>query len=113
MYSIIRQGGMQFQAEKGKNIDVPYFDAEVGTEFELKEVLLFSDDKVHVGRPLVENAVVSVKVISHARKPKITVFKHKRRKRYRKTTGHRQQFVRLEVLDMKYNSEDAVKEGDA
>ncbi len=100
MYSVIRQGGMQYKVEKGKIIDVPFFKTEAGTELEIKDVLLFSDKEVKIGKPIVENALVKAKVVSEIRGDKVKIFKMKRRKRYRRTTGHRQKYIRLEILDI-------------
>lgn len=101
MYSVIRQGGMQFIAEKGKNIKVPLLDQEPGTEIEIKDVLMVGGDNVKVGTPVVDGASVKAKVIDHGKESKIRVFKRKKRKRYRKTIGHRQQFTTIEILDVK------------
>ncbi len=107
MYSIIRQGGMQFRAEKGRKLEVPKLEAEVGSEIEIKEVLLFSGNELHIGRPIIENAVIRAKILSHGKGDKIRVFKKKRRKRYRRTVGHRQQFTLIEVTGMECQSEKA------
>lgn len=107
MYSIIRQGGMQFRAEKGSKLEVPKLEAEVGSEIEIKEVLLFSGNELHVGRPVIENAVIRAKILSHGKGDKVKVFKKKRRKRYRRTVGHRQEFTLIEVTGMECQSEKA------
>jgi large subunit ribosomal protein L21 len=100
MYSIIKQSGMQFKAEKGDKIIVPHFQAEINSELEIKDVLLFSGNKTHIGKPVLQNAVVKAKVLEHGKEEKVTVFKRKRRKRYRKTIGHRQQYTKLEIMSM-------------
>lgn len=100
MYSIIRQGGMQFYAEKGKCVDVPLMDAPVGSEIEIKDVLLFCNEKTLIGTPTVSGAAVKAKIVLHGRGPKVRIFKRKRRKRYRRTLGHRQDFTRLEITEM-------------
>ena len=71
---------------------------EAGQELSLDRVLLVADgDKVSVGNPVVEGSAVSAKVLSHGKHDKIKVFKMKRRKGYRKTQGHRQQYTELEI----------------
>jgi len=77
-------------------------DGKVGDEVYLDKVLLVSkEDKVIVGRPVVENAKVVAKITRQARGPKIVVFKYKRRKRYRKKQGHRQEFTGLKITEIK------------
>lgn len=61
-------------------------------------LLVKSDSDVKVGTPLVSGASVEVKVLEHGRAKKIRVMKMKRRKRYRRTYGHRQGFTDIEVV---------------
>jgi large subunit ribosomal protein L21 len=71
---------------------------EVGAEVVLNEVLLFSDgDQMRVGQPLVDGVAVQAKIVEHGRLPKIVIFKHKRRKDYRKKQGHRQSYTAVRV----------------
>jgi large subunit ribosomal protein L21 len=73
-------------------------DAEPGTEVVLDEVLLVGDTAdVKIGAPLVANARVVAEVVGEARGEKIIVFKYKRKKRYRRRTGHRQDYTRLAI----------------
>ncbi len=65
------------------------------------EVLLVSgDDGVTIGTPTVAGAVVSAEVVEQTRGKKITVFKKKRRKHYRRTLGHRQDLTRIRITDI-------------
>jgi large subunit ribosomal protein L21 len=56
---------------------------------------------VSVGRPTIENAKVTAEVLGEVRGEKLLIFKHKRRKGYRKTTGHRQDFTSIRVKEIK------------
>ncbi len=107
MYSIIRQGGMQYRAEKGGKLTIPKLEAEVGAEIEIKDVLLFSGNELHIGKPVLENALVRAKILSHGKGEKVKIFKKKRRKRYRRTTGHRQPFTLVEITGMECQTEKA------
>ena len=101
-YAIFRAGGQQFRAEKGLRMRVPLLEAEPGSKVTFDEVLLTSDGKkVVAGQPLVEGAKVGAKVIDHVKGEKVTVFKFKRRKNYRRKTGHRQQYTEVEITDVK------------
>ena len=102
MYAIFRALGKQFKAEKGKTIKVPRMEAEPGSKVTFSEVLLTSDgDKVKAGAPLVKGASVEAEVVGETKGEKIYVFKFKRRKNYRRKTGHRQRYTEVRITDLK------------
>jgi large subunit ribosomal protein L21 len=101
MYAIIRAGGKQFKAEKGKTLRLPLFSAEAGAKITFDEVLLSSDGKtIKAGAPLVKGAKVVGEVVGEGKEPKIYVFKFKRRKNYRRKTGHRQGYTEVRITDL-------------
>lgn len=101
MFAVIRTGGKQFRAEPGTTLLIPTLDAEPGTTVTFDDVLLASDgDDVSVGAPSVEGAKVTAEVVAHDRTKKITVFKRKRRKGYRRKQGHRQGFTVVRVAEI-------------
>jgi large subunit ribosomal protein L21 len=101
MYAIIRAGGKQFKAEKGKTLRVPLMSAEAGSKVTFDEVLLSSDGQsVKAGAPLVKGAKVVGEVVGQGKEPKIYVFKFKRRKNYRRKTGHRQGYTEVRITDV-------------
>ena len=76
--------------------------AEAGSKITFDEVLLSSDGQtVKAGAPLVKGAQVMGEVIGEGKEPKIYVFKFKRRKNYRRKTGHRQRFTEVRITDLK------------
>ncbi|MFN8791801.1 MAG: 50S ribosomal protein L21 [Bdellovibrionales bacterium] len=97
MYAIIRTGGKQYTVKPGDVLQVEKLDKELGSEFDINEVLLVGGDAVHAGQPLVKNAKVTVVVTKQSRTRKILVFKKKRRHSYRKFATHRQLFTELFV----------------
>jgi large subunit ribosomal protein L21 len=98
VYAVVRDRGAQYRVEQGQTLDVALMDAEPGTEVVLDEVLLVGDTAdVKIGAPLVANARVVAEVVGEARGEKIIVFKYKRKKRYRRRTGHRQDYTRLAI----------------
>jgi large subunit ribosomal protein L21 len=102
MYAIIRAGGKQFKAEKGKTLRLPLMTAEAGAKVTFDEVLLSSDgETIKTGAPLVQGARVTGEVIGQGKEPKIYVFKFKRRKNYRRKTGHRQGYTEVRITDVK------------
>lgn len=102
MYAVVRDRGAQYRVEAGQTIDVALMDAEPGTQITLNEVLLIGGtDDVQIGAPLIANASVIAEVVGEARGEKIIVFKYKRKKRYRRRTGHRQDYTRLAIREIK------------
>ena len=101
MYAIFRALGKQFRAEKGKTIRLPLMEAEAGAKVTFDEVLLSSDGStIRAGSPLVRGAKVEAEVVGEGKEPKIYVFKFKRRKNYRRKTGHRQKYTEVRVTDL-------------
>jgi large subunit ribosomal protein L21 len=102
MYAIFRALGKQFRAEKGKTLRLPLMGAAAGSKVTFDEVLLASDgDTIRAGTPLVSGAKVLAEVVGDGKEPKIYVFKFKRRKNYRRKTGHRQGYTEVRITDLK------------
>ncbi|HEY7479030.1 MAG TPA: 50S ribosomal protein L21 [Gemmatimonadales bacterium] len=102
MYAIFRALGKQFRAEKGKTLRLPLMNAAAGSKVTFDEVLLSSDgETIKAGAPLVKGASVEAEVVGEGKEPKIYVFKFKRRKNYRRKTGHRQQYTEVRITDLK------------
>jgi large subunit ribosomal protein L21 len=98
MYAIIRTGGKQFRAEPGKTLRIPSVATEPGETLRFEDVLLGADgDTVKIGAPAVSGASVTAEVLRHGKGEKIVIFKHKRRKNYRRKQGHRQKFTEVRV----------------
>lgn len=101
MYAVIRDRGAQYRVEEGQTLDVALMEAEPGEQVTLSEVLMVGGtDDVKIGAPLIANASVIAEVIGEARGEKIVVFKYKRKKRYRRRTGHRQDYTRLQIKEI-------------
>jgi large subunit ribosomal protein L21 len=102
MYAIFKALGKQFRAEKGQVVRVPLMQAEPGAKVTFDEVLLSSDgSSIKAGAPLIKGAKVEAEVVGHGKEDKIYVFKFKRRKNYRRKTGHRQKFTEVRITDVK------------
>ncbi|MGI5850894.1 MAG: 50S ribosomal protein L21 [Clostridiales bacterium] len=98
MYAIIKTGGKQYLVHEGDVIRVEKLDVEEGSEVSFDEVLAINDDEsLRVGTPFVEGSKVEAKVIKHGKGKKITVFKYKPKKNYRKKQGHRQPFTQVQI----------------
>lgn len=101
MYALIEYKGKQYKAEKDALITVDKLDAKEGENLEIGTVLLVSDEKnVRVGAPYVEGALVKAIVEDSFKDKKVIVFKHKSKKDYYKTQGHRQQYTNIRISDI-------------
>jgi large subunit ribosomal protein L21 len=97
-YAIVESGGKQYKAVEGETIEVDKLPLEVGKKIELEDILLLADgDEILVGTPTVAGAKVTATVVDQYKGKKIIVFKYKPKERYRKKTGHRQNYTRLEI----------------
>ncbi len=98
MYAVVKTGGKQVRMTPGEAIRVEKLAGDVGQEIELDDVLLVAGDEgLKIGQPKVEGAKVVGTITAQARHPKITVFKMKRRKGYRRKAGHRQSYTEILV----------------
>lgn|SRR5205809_6056524 len=99
MYAVIKSGGRQYRVEQGATIRVDKLaGAEKGQTVEIGDVLLVADgDNVKVGSPTVAGAKVTAEILGEVLGPKLLIFKFRRRKAYRKKTGHRQPFTALKI----------------
>lgn len=99
MYAVVRTGGKQLRVEPGASVRVEKLPGEVGDEVSLDEVLLVGggEGDLRIGTPLVDGARVVGVITDQGRGPKITIFKMKRRKQYRRKQGHRQAYTEIRV----------------
>jgi large subunit ribosomal protein L21 len=102
MYAIFRALGKQFRAEKGKTLRLPLMDKQPGDKVVFDEVLLSADgDTIKAGTPLVKGAKVEAEVVGDTKGEKLYIFKFKRRKNYRRKTGHRQKYTEVRITGLK------------
>ncbi len=98
MYAIISEGGRQFKVEEGQGLDIDYRDLPAGEQVKFDRVLAWRDDEtLKVGTPVLEGASVTAEVLSLQQGPKLVVQKARRRKTYRRKTGHRQLYTRVKI----------------
>ena len=97
-FAIIRSGGKQFRVEEGATVRVPSLDKRAGETVELEALIVGGGEGgVRVGSPAVEGARVTATVLDHGRGDKVIVFKKKRRKQYKRTQGHRQNYTTVKI----------------
>lgn len=109
MYAIVKTGGKQYKVKPGQKFTVEKLKGEKGSVLNLEEVLLLAPEtegELLVGRPTVDGAKVECEVVSQAKSKKTIVFKFKRRKRYMRKKGHRQELTMLKVKGVSCNGQE-------
>jgi large subunit ribosomal protein L21 len=97
MYAVIKAGGKQYRVEEKSVLRVEKMDAAVGDSVPLGQVLLLSGETVQIGRPVLESATVTARVVRHGLGKKINGFTYKAKKNERRRYGHRQPFTEVIV----------------
>lgn len=100
MYAVIETGGKQYRVSTG---DVVYLDtiaADAGAQVELGKVLMLSGDSGVVTGADAAKVKVTGTIEKHGRAPKVIVFKFKRKKQYKRTQGHRQNYTAVKITNI-------------
>ncbi len=101
MYAVITTGGKQYKVSPGDVVRVESLEAKKGDTIEIKDVYMIADgDKVSVGKPTLKTAKVTAEVVEEGRGEKLLIFKHRRRKGFRRTNGHRQNYTAIKVKEI-------------
>ena len=98
MYAVFNISGFQYSVEEGEVLKIPLQDVKVGDKIDINEVMLIkgNDDAV-VGSPYIENARIQAEVLSHGKDDKVLIYKYKRRTKYRRRQGHRQDYSEVKI----------------
>ena len=102
MYAIVKAGGRQVRVQPGDTLYLDRLSTPVGETVTLGDVLLLGGgESTRLGSPRLDKVVVRGTVLEHGRDHKVRVFKYKKRKHYRRTRGHRQDYtaVRIEAIE--------------
>jgi len=98
MFAIIVTGGKQYKVQEGDVIYIEKLDGNEGENIVFDQVLAVTGSNGLVaGTPTVSGAKVSGKVEKHGRGQKITVYKYKAKKNYRRKQGHRQPYTKVTI----------------
>jgi large subunit ribosomal protein L21 len=101
MYAVIKTGGKQHKVSQGDEISIEKINGSKGETVVFDEVLMVSSgEDVKVGTPFLEGARVEGEIIDQTKAGKINVFKMKRRKGFKKKTGHRQKLTRMKIKEI-------------
>ena len=98
MYAIIADGGRQYRVEEGQELDIDYREITTGDHIEFGRVLAVSTPEgVKLGQPMLDGAKVTAEVLGVEQGEKMAVQKLRRRKTFRRRTGHRQLLTRVRI----------------
>jgi len=102
---VIETGGKQYRVQPGDFVQIEKLEGDVGASLKFDQVLFFSNgnpdnSKVILGKPLLSGAIVQGEVVGQGRGEKILIVKMKRRKQYRRTQGHRQNYTQVLITSV-------------
>jgi len=102
MYAVIETGGKQYRVQPGDVVQVEKLDGKIGAPIKFGQILFVSrpgdtNSEIWLGKPYLNGASVATEVVGQGRGEKILIVKMKRRKQYRRTQGHRQEYTQVLV----------------
>jgi large subunit ribosomal protein L21 len=102
MFAIVNIKGKQYRVSENQRLFVPKLKEEAGSKVSFTDVLAYSKDDttLEIGAPKLKKKIEAT-VLNHIKDDKVTVFKKKRRKGYKRTRGHRQQYTEIEINSIK------------
>ena len=100
MFAVVKIAGQQFKVTKDQTLYVPHIEGKAGDKIDIAEVLLVDNDgKLSVGDAV--KAKVKAEIVDHVKGETVIAYKQKRRKGFHKKKGHRTQYTRIKVTDIK------------
>ena len=109
MYAVVTTGNRQYRVSPGDRIDVEKLTGTVGDTVALTHVQLVGQGaEVTIGAPVVAGARVEAQIVAQKRGRKIIIFKHRRRKGYRRKQGHRQSLTSLQITGIYTTAQDGL-----
>lgn len=99
MFAIVNIRGKQYKVTENQKLFIPKLKDEIGAKLTFSDVLMVGRDgnKFEIGSPVISSVNIEATVLDHVKDDKVIVFKKKRRKQYRRTRGHRQQYTQIEI----------------
>lgn len=110
MYAVIKTGGKQYKISEGDKIKIEKIDGKIGETVKLKDVLIVSSDNktVEAGKPFLEGATITAKILDQDKDKKVTAFRYKPKKRVRIKRGHRQMFTVVEIVKINHKQKESL-----
>jgi len=100
MFAVVKIAGQQYKVEKDQTLYVPHLDGKPGDKVEFSEIsLVDKDGKLSLGKDI--KAKIKAEIVDHVKGDTVIAYKQKRRKGFHKKKGHRTQYTRIKVTDIK------------
>ena len=102
MFAVFKNGGKQYKVVENQVLKLEKFEAVLGEEIEINEVMMIGGEGTHVsvGAPFVTGASVKIQLVGYDQEKKVIIFKKRRRKNYRRKTGHRQVVSLVKIMSI-------------
>jgi large subunit ribosomal protein L21 len=102
MFAVFKNGGKQYKVVENQVLKLEKFDAVLGEEIEINEVMMVGGEGVHiaVGAPHISGASIKIQLVGYDQEKKVIIFKKRRRKNYRRKNGHRQLVSLVKVISI-------------
>ena len=104
MYAIVTTGGKQYKVATDDVLTVEKIEGEAGTKVELPVIFLNDGKKIITDPAKLAKAKVTAEIVDQFKGEKQLVYKFKKRKRYHKLQGHRQQLTKLKIVKVQATS---------
>ena len=99
MWAVVEISNKQYKVKEGDHLSVERLKSKGKVTFD-KVLLLCEDKKVEVGTPYVKNVKVVAEIVEEKKSKKTLIYKYKKRKKYRRTQGHRQIATHLKISNI-------------
>ncbi len=97
MYAILETGGFQFSVKEAEKVKIPKLDIPIKDKVIFDKILFIGGEKSFIGTPYIIDAKVEAEVVNSGKGEKVIVFKKKKRTKYRRIKGHRQDFTEVKI----------------
>lgn len=101
-YAVILSGGKQYRVWVGQRLKLEKLDELPGNSCIFDKILMVVEgENIQLGAPYLTGVQVVSEVLAQDRHKKIRVFKFKRRKGYKRSQGHRQDYTEVLIKEIK------------
>jgi large subunit ribosomal protein L21 len=100
MFAVVKIAGQQYKVEKDQTLYVPHLDGNPGDKVEFAEIMLVDKDgTLSLGKDI--KAKIKAEIVDHVKGDTVIAYKQKRRKGFHKKKGHRTQYTKIKVTEIK------------
>lgn len=96
--AVIKTGGKQYKVTPGQTLTIEKIKGEKGDKIAFDKVMLIADEKgakLQVGQPFLEGKKIEAELLEQTRTKKSEAIKYKRKTRYTRHIGHRQNVTKV------------------